>query len=455
MSHRSGHAAGAWFGALGLGVLAAGVAGFALGRPSFQLDDSFAWYAVHRGWDQVFLTARQGHFGGGLLYGVVLKLTHDGFGSGEAVLRTPGVLATALAVVFTARVGGRLGGWRSGLVAAVLLGLHPRVIDAARHLKPYPLLIFATALGLWGIQEQLRTRGERGRRLTGCAGWIAVLSHGFGLAVWSGLVGALLAGWPERGVGTRVRMMRRQGFLLSALAPFLVWQLVFCRGAKDFLSAFWNHPPLVEAAKSTLDALLIAPGIVGGACLVMLGVGARASSRTRTVSAFASLSAAAVLGASLLARGPHHFVVARYFLFLLPALALGLALPFGRLPRWVVAVFVVGLGLVAARAELPGLRAGAPTGPHARNLVAVLVDEARPDDTVILYPGHEMPTLRYYGFRGNLELILHPKDWRPWLEDPPRGRTWVVLMGGWSSPGRAFPGALVRTFGPLRLVRRP
>ncbi|HGY92268.1 MAG TPA: hypothetical protein ENK43_13950 [Planctomycetes bacterium] len=445
----------AWAFALALGALAAGVAGYALGYPSLQLDDSFAWYAVDQSWSHLFLTAREGHFGGGLLYGVLLKLVHDGFGSSEIVLRAPGVLLTALAVAFTARVGWALGGWRTSLMVAVLLGLHPQVIDGARHLKPYPLLIFATALGLWGLQEQVLTRGERGRWMTGLAGWLAVLSHGFGLATWAGLAGALIAGWSEKGFGPRVQMMKRQAPLLSALLPFFVWQLGVCRGAKSFLSSFWNHPPLRRAFFDLLHELLIAPWAVGPLLILLLVAGTRLGKSMRTVAAFTSLGAAAVLGASLLTQGRHHFVVTRYFLFLLPALTLILAYPFGRLPRWAAPIAALALVLTAARGELPALRAGAPTGPHARNLVRTLVEEFQPGDTVILYPGHEMPTLRYYGFHGKLELILHPRDWRPWSEHPPQDRTWIVLMGGWSSAPPRFPDADIRNFGPLFLIRWP
>jgi len=453
MSDRSFPSARAWSFVFALGALSAGVAGYRLGFPSLQLDDSFAWYAVSQGWEHLFLTAREGHFGGGLLYGVLLKLVHDGFGSAEAVLRAPGVLATALAVAFTARVGWGLGGWRTSLVAALLLGLHPQVLDSARHLKPYPLLVLATAVGLRGVQEQIRTRGERGRWMTGLAGWLAVLSHGFGLALGAGLGGALIAGWPRRGWVARARMLKRQTPLLSGLIGFSIWQLVFCRGAKDFLSSFWNHPPLGQALWDTLEELLIAPWVVGPLSIVLLVAGARVGKGLRTVVAFTSLAAAAVLGASLLTHGRHHFVVTRYFLFLLPALALALAYPFGRLPRWAAPMTALALVLTAARGELPAFRVGAPTGPHARNLVHSLVDEAGPNDTVILYPGHEMPTLRYYGFDGKLELILRPRDWGPWLEHPPKRPAWVVLMGGWDSAPPQFPGAEVRAFGPLLLVR--
>ena len=71
-------------------------------------------------------------------------------GLGEDVMRLPAALFGAASCVVLFLLGRTLGGWRSGMLAALLLALAPFQVQYGQEARSYTLVTTFILLGLWG-----------------------------------------------------------------------------------------------------------------------------------------------------------------------------------------------------------------------------------------------------------------------------------------------------------------
>ena len=124
-------------------------------------------------------------------------------GSSELWLRLPSAIFGTATVAILFRVGQKLGGWRTGLVAALLAATSPFGIYHSQDLRFYSLFIFASAafmLATIHYLESLTTLLTRGSVLL--AGAVLVFSHFLGvLALYAQVTATVFAArskWSKR-----------------------------------------------------------------------------------------------------------------------------------------------------------------------------------------------------------------------------------------------------------------
>lgn len=106
------------------------------------------------------------------LYYILLGGWSQWFGLSPAALRLFSVLVGVLAIPLIYVVGRRLAGWRSGMLAAILLAISPLHIFYSQEVRMYGLAVTWSLLAL-GFSARWLEVGTRGRRMVG-GGWQVV-----------------------------------------------------------------------------------------------------------------------------------------------------------------------------------------------------------------------------------------------------------------------------------------
>jgi uncharacterized membrane protein len=78
------------------------------------------------------------------------------YGLNEAVLRLPSAIFGGAACGVVALIGRRLGGWRAGLVAGLLLALSPLQVQYGQEARSYTFVMMMMAIGFLGLIELAR-----------------------------------------------------------------------------------------------------------------------------------------------------------------------------------------------------------------------------------------------------------------------------------------------------------
>src|SRR5512146_2568093 len=101
---------------VGLVLVAVVVRLHGLGAPILWLDEANSWYVAHLSWAQLSTNLRTSPVGP--VYFVALKLWMDVFGTSEAALRAPSLLASVILVPLVYALGVRTVSVRAARVAA-------------------------------------------------------------------------------------------------------------------------------------------------------------------------------------------------------------------------------------------------------------------------------------------------------------------------------------------------
>ncbi|MDQ3956605.1 MAG: glycosyltransferase family 39 protein [Actinomycetota bacterium] len=419
---------------------------FRLGHKSFWLDEgaSFAFARIPLSdlWD--LAATRQANMS---LYYLLLHFWMW-LGEGEAVLRTLSVLFAAGTVPLTYLIGRRLFGLRAGVIAGALIALNAFVVQYAQEARGYTLALFLATLASYLL---VRAVEEPARSL-----WVA---YGLvvGLGAYAHLFVLLVAGAHLLAVvGTRRgrRVLRPAlgalgGGLLLAL-PMVLFPLVGDRGQIDWLGA---------------------PGVRE----VVTGIGELVGDG----GAFLLLAYVAAVGAAFVAGSSHDrswaFTVAGTWLFLpiVVSAVASTAKPIF-LPRYLIVCVpalavlagagVAALGRLAAAVVASALVAGSAFGlwtwyfdtpkEEWRPAAEHVIDNARPQDGIVVYAGRARRPFEYYVARDDAEDQV-PDPLFPageWGSDPsapvgqPRlaqlrnefarlDRVWLILSHARTGPG--------------------
>ncbi len=143
--------------ALGLALRLIGI-GQSLGG-----DEYFSLYWLHEGLEYVQGPGRLVEGNPPLFYTLLFGWIRM-FGLGEASVRLPSVLASALTIAVVFELGRALADRRAGLIAAALFALNPVQVFYAQEARSYGLQVLLAALCLLSLSIFLRgARGARGR----------------------------------------------------------------------------------------------------------------------------------------------------------------------------------------------------------------------------------------------------------------------------------------------------
>jgi hypothetical protein len=447
-----------------IGVLSLATRLYQLGRPSVWFDEAASWTITTGSWKDFWRYTIGGEDCGGFLYALLLRFWTACFGQSEAALRVPGVLA---AVAFTGvmlALARSLWGRAAGLYVGLLAALHPQVIAWSRQARAYSLELLAAALCLAALVAYSRSGRRRDGWLLAWAACLIVALHTFGTFVVAGMMLFL--------VGRRLLRSRREDSwvtprlwpIFPALVLAVAWHLLLLPRIRSNLMVFWTEGTILDNYGLVLRAHLPLWPVYAGllaAGLVLL-VRARWEQHNGTILAILACLALPVLAgpvaASLL--GKHHFIVARYFLPVVVLFVLPVGYLLSRLrPLFAVPAALALCAVVFTRYTLPeAYGETALDGSDARRTSAYLKHEMRETDRLVLCPGYEWLTLRYYGLTGPFLLVGDRQKLGSVItqagRETPGGRTWVTLQASEENlQALGLPGARVQRYGNLNLLR--
>jgi mannosyltransferase len=314
----------------------------------------------------------------GAYYLLMWPVVHT-FGTAEAVVRLPSVLAMAVGAAGVAALGRRLHSPRAGLLAGLVFAALPQVSRYAQEARSYALVLACAVLATYLL---VRAVDEPGRRwLAGYGAAIAALGllNLFGLLLLAGHAVFLLAGH---------RTLLRRWLTVAALA---------CLPALPVVVLAWHQRGqlgwlVAPGFTAPGDLALWMTGSAGAVAVLSLLIGLGLHSRASTSSGW--LVMAWLLAPPLLLMAASWVAVPvytqRYVVYCLPALALAAGLGLTRIrlaPQVIVLVLIAGLGLPSQFAE----RQPAGHGDDIRGAADVLARHARPGDGVL----YDCPTCHY------------------------------------------------------------
>ncbi|MBW4021663.1 MAG: hypothetical protein HIU92_00770 [Proteobacteria bacterium] len=193
------------------------------------------------------------------------------YGLTEAILRLPAAVFGAAACGVVYLIGQRLGGWRAGLVAALLLALSPLHVQYGQEARSYTFVVFMMAIGFLGLVELAADprraslpRRDPAVRLApwiiytiGTVGALQVLSIAYFWLISANC--AAIAILPDRTIDRRIflrRWLTAQAIILLLTLPWFGAMAVVTKGqmtnATDWVPAITAHSFL-----STLGSLYL------------------------------------------------------------------------------------------------------------------------------------------------------------------------------------------------------
>ncbi len=383
-------------------------------------------------------------------YYLLLKVWLVG-GEGETWLRSLSLLAALLSLILVYQFGKELCGRRCGLMAVLLLAVHPLQVWYAGEVRMYA---WAQLLGVllawlgWRLILRLEKPSTLGRYdLPLAASYLIMgtvaLFFDYTVLLAFGLVQLL---WIARG---RPRYRLWLALQVAMLIPFLLWwgvslQRVAMNHSYQaiFLAVQGQRlgiPLTPQSAAWFLWAsllLLVIAGL-GGAWLWPKHFSALYN---RPVTRYVLL--AAWLALLLFAAWPRLFSLKRLWVVLLPFAALAIALILVRM-KWPVTATLVGLSLMLVLLTLPR----ASREPW-RELIAE-IDRSDINPAIVWVDDLAAPVLTYYTSQTNVDYL----DWAPLmarslpdlpdLTPPPGDDLWLLLQ---ENPYRQLAASLPAAF---------
>jgi len=337
-----------------------------LGWPGLWADELATWGMTTSTWSQMF--AVLGHFDAVIgPYYLMIRCWAEIFGTSDAALRLPSVIAMTAAVALTARVGTRLATPRVGLLAGLLLALLPTTTRYAQEARPYAFTVFAAALATLLLVRALE-RPRPGRLIA----YACALSFvGLCSAVAIILVGAH---------GCLVLLTRRAAFprwMVCAALGVLPVIPILLLGAQQRTQVSWIPPTNLDRLAGFPQALF-GLGVVAGVLLAL----ALLSSSFRQPAVYYTTWAVVPTVGLYLASQITPLWLPRYLLFTLPAWALLGATALARAPVIRGVVAAVAVGLIGLPIQLD-LRQADGHGQATRDAAALIERNVLAGDAIV------------------------------------------------------------------------
>ncbi|HEY5376391.1 MAG TPA: CapA family protein, partial [Polyangiaceae bacterium] len=337
-------------------------------------------------------------------------------GTSVAFLRAPSVLFCALSVAIVFSLAKRIAGIAAGVLAAFFLAMNPEVVDAARSMRLYSLLILCSASCAWFAHAYLARARSRTHLLGFAASLVfAVYTHLFAWLMATSFL--LLFGWDLYRSWWDEAVRRRGLRYLAGTALILLPQLAHGVVASELVRSRHSLYSGVSAVPATflttiartlflgeLEATVPAGNYFLLAPLTLLALGI-VSLRGRGTAIAAAMFLPALFGAWFLSRTSQ--VEARYLCFLTPAIAIFMGVAV-RMPKAeYFAPLVVTVFWLFYFATERAYR-GPPIDWYD---VGARLDQIRTrGDVVAVFPGYFVPTLRRYSAVEDLVPITFPSD---------------------------------------------
>jgi mannosyltransferase len=406
----------------GLVLLAATVALAFLGRRGLFPDEAVSIGIARSDWSSFIdaLTSRETNMA---LYHVILR-GWVRLGHGEAFARLPSVLAAVATIPVMVALGTRLFGRRAGLLGGLLLALNAGWLYTAQLARGYALCLLLLAVATWLFVEGVENDRPRVWVGYGLAGAMAASSHLFAVLVLVAHAASLVllprAKVPWRGIVTG-------GAVLAAgLVPLGLQLRASTDDGIGWASASAGGR-LVDAVRSVLPlplGTLLGAALVVGALIVLPRFRRRMTAddsvQTWRLSMMISWATVPLLIAGAVSYFATPILVARYFVIVVPALVLLLALGLTRMPsrvRFTALVLILALSIASiVRWYSQG------EYQEWRSASSFVVADAMEGDGVVFIAPYGRISFEYYlerfpAARASLQPLFPAGDWgRPTID---------------------------------------
>jgi len=360
------------------------------------MDEGVSAAITRLSWDN-FTTLLEWREGNMSLYYLLLRGWAQ-LGFSEFHLRSLSVLFGSLTVLAVYYLGKELYGRAAGLVAALILALHPFHIHYSQEARSYALLGLTLVLATYFMLRALRTGSQAHFMGFVVSGALSVYAHFFAVLCLPPLLCAALV-FPERKAEPR-KLVSAAALLVLLAFPGMqyAWR------HQNIGLIDWIPAPSWDLLARCAAALLGVPGLLGlayfAAILALLLVSkAPAESQSRASLRWTALPGlwSLVPGLVLLAASFHKpILIDRYLLMCVPGVALLGAYAFHGLSRAWRTVFACVVVLVAALSIPASYRAFAADSQDWKGAVGYAIQHAQPDDVVLLDNGIVRPIFEYY-----------------------------------------------------------
>ena len=155
-------------------LLSAASVVYKLGEPSLWVDEAYTWFFVSMPWAKMLQAARIDAVNPPFFY-LFAKVFTALFGTSEAALRMPSVIAFLVGLAGSLWVGRQAAGRTGSLAAGWFWAFHPMLVWYARDARPYAL---AAALSVFGLGMFLHIRTRTLPSFSSAAGAFAVVALG-------------------------------------------------------------------------------------------------------------------------------------------------------------------------------------------------------------------------------------------------------------------------------------
>jgi 4-amino-4-deoxy-L-arabinose transferase-like glycosyltransferase len=278
-------------------------------------------------------------------YFLIVRAFSEVFGSNIVSARTPSALAGITTVLVVYLLGKELYGKRAGIIAALLLTVNVFHVEYSQEARSYALLALLTATAFYFLLRFLKEINLKNALLLGFFAGLITNAQPIGLvsagAIYIVVFVFLLT-------GDKTRSLKLLGYsFLAGIVSLVVFSPVLQIVMKvSEIKNMWIPAPTFESIiqvfvlLSGRSMIMLLASMIGLVVLLVLGIKHRGASagllQNKPLLAFVILftwifaSAAVIIGKSYMGES---IVLHRYFLGILPALALAAALGIAALPK--------------------------------------------------------------------------------------------------------------------------
>lgn len=234
-------------------LLSAFSVAYKLGEPSLWVDEAYTWFFVSMPWDKMLQSARIDAVNPPFFY-LFTKVFTGFFGTSEAALRMPSVIAFLVGLGGSLWVGHQAGGRTGSLAAGWFWAFHPMLVWYARDARPYAL---AAALSVLGVGMFLNIRRQTPAPLSSSAGALAVAALGMLTHYFFMLFAVLTGGLSILDITKHRRFFRIWvAIILLSLVPLLAWLWWFFQLPSPSFGIGWIARPSLADIPGTVWNLL-------------------------------------------------------------------------------------------------------------------------------------------------------------------------------------------------------
>ncbi len=221
-------------------LLSAASVVYKLGEPSLWVDEAYTWFFVSMPWAKMLQAARIDAVNPPFFY-LFAKVFTALFGTSEAALRMPSVIAFLVGLAGSLWVGRQAAGRTGSLAAGWFWAFHPMLVWYARDARPYAL---AAALSVFGLGMFLHIRTRTLPSFSSAAGAFAVVALGMLTHYFSMLFAIVTGSLSALEISKHRRFFRVwASIILLSLVPLLAWLWWFFQLPSPSFGIGWISRP--------------------------------------------------------------------------------------------------------------------------------------------------------------------------------------------------------------------